>query len=190
MIAAVLAVLISTSPHNYSIRMGGTEGAANTPDPIVYNAWKPGFEPMRFVKLENGGTTDVVNPWLTVSGKGDWRTVKSMVREALAACGDPTSYRDKARAIWEWRRVHRFHATTGDLEVRDPVKLFNVYNLGLCGDVAAVLMELWRTAGLPSRRSYASNSLPTLCDYDGAHTGDFPLHRSAGRSTSRVFHCG
>jgi hypothetical protein len=227
MILAAVAVLISSATHNYTLHLGGTEDAANTRDPIVYPAWKPGYEPMRSVKLENVGDTDVVNPWLTVNGKGDWRTVKLIVREALGSYGNPASDRDKARAIWEWMRLHRFHATTGDLEVRDPVKLFNVYGFGLCGDVAPVLMELWRNAGIPSRRgypighcvaeawydggwhmldsdesvffldrdnrtilpekavardhdlarrAYASNSIPTLYDYDGTHTGDFPSH--------------
>ncbi len=149
--------------------MGGTADAANTRDPIVYAAWKPGYEPMRAVKLENAGETDVVNPWLTVNGKGDWRTTAKIAQEALRRFGDPASMsdRDKARAIWEFLRRNRFHATTGDLEVRDPVKMFNVYGFSLCGDNAPVLMELWQSAGLKTRRGYPVGHCVAEAWYEG-----------------------
>ena len=147
---------ITAARHEYSLRLGGTVDAPNTRDPIVYAAWKQGFDPMRSVKLENTGDTDVVNPWVLVNGKRNWRTTADIVAEALRAYGDPAKMTDaeKARAIWEFLRRHRFHATTGDLEVRDPVKMFNVYGFALCGDNAPVLMDLWRTAGIPSRRGF------------------------------------
>jgi hypothetical protein len=161
---------VTAAPYEYTIQMGGTEDAANTRDPIVYAAWKPGFEPMRSVRLENTGDTDIVNPWITVNGKGDWRTTASIAREALRSYGDPAamSNAEKARAIWEFVRRHRFHATTGDLEVRDPVKMLNVYGYALCGDNAAVLMELWRSVGLPARRGYPIAHCVSEAWYDGA----------------------
>jgi hypothetical protein len=160
---------VEASRYEYTLRMGGTEDAANTRDPIVYAAWKPGYEPMRSVKLENTGTADVVNPWLTVNGKRNWRTVADIVAEALGTYGDPAAMtdRDKARAIWEFFRTHRFHATTGDLDVRDPVKMLNVYGFALCGDNAPVLMELWRAAGLRARRGYPIAHCVSETWYDG-----------------------
>lgn len=160
---------VTASRSEYVIRMGGTEDAENTRDPIVYPAWKPGYEPMRSVRLDNTGETDVVNPWLVVNGKRNWRTVADIVREALAFYGDPAamSDREKARAIWEFFRRHRFHATTGDLDVRDPVKMLNVYGFALCGDNAPVLMELWRAAGLPARRGYPIAHCVSETWYDG-----------------------
>jgi len=154
---------------SYTIQMGGTEDASNTRDPIVYPAWKPGYEPMRSVKLENTGDTDVVNPRLVVNGKRNWRTVADIVSEALRTYGDPgpMSEREKARAIWEFFRTNRFHATTGDLDVRDPVKMLNVYGFALCGDNAPVLMELWRAAGLRARRGYPIAHCVSEAWYDG-----------------------
>jgi Putative Ig domain/Transglutaminase-like superfamily len=160
---------VTVPRYEYTIQMGGTEDAANTRDPVVYAAWKPGFEPMRSVRLENTGDTDVVNPWILVNGKGDWRTTASIAEEALRSYGDPAAMSDaeKARAIWEFVRRRRFHATTGDLEVRDPVKMLNVYGYALCGDNAAVLMELWRTVGLPARRAYPIAHCVSEAWYDG-----------------------
>ncbi|HTT63702.1 MAG TPA: hypothetical protein VMG35_17740, partial [Bryobacteraceae bacterium] len=67
---------ITSSQHGYTLHLGGTVDAANTRDPIVYAAWHQGFEPMRSVKLENTGSTDVVNPWILVNGKRNWRTTR------------------------------------------------------------------------------------------------------------------
>ena len=93
----------------------------------------------------------MVNPWVLVNGKRNWRTAADIADEALRSYGDPKRMTDaeKARAIWDFQRHHRFHATTGDLEVRDPVKLYNVYGYALCGDNAPVLADLWRIGRLP-----------------------------------------
>ena len=147
---------ISSARHEYSVRLGGTVDGASTRDPIVYAAWKQGFDPMRTVRLENTGDTDVVNPWLLANGKRNWRTTADIAGEAMRTYGDPARMSDgeKARAIFEFLRRNRFHATTGDFEVRDPVKMFNVYGFSLCGDNAPVLMDLWRAAGLRARRGF------------------------------------
>ena len=160
---------ISSARHEYTLRLGGNMDAANTRDPIVYAAWKQGFDPMRSVRIENTGSTDVVNPWLLVNGKRNWRTAEDIVHEALAAYGDPGHMTDgeKARAIWEFLRRHRFHATTGNFEVRDPVKMFNVYGFALCGDNAPVLMDLWRLAGLKARRGFPIGHCVVEAWYDG-----------------------
>jgi len=47
--------------------------------------------------------------------------------------------------------THRFHASTGDNEVNDPVKVFNVYGYTTCGNDSICLAGLWRTAGFPVR---------------------------------------
>jgi hypothetical protein len=143
--------------------------ATNTRDPIVYAAWRQGFEPMRSLKLENMGDTDIVNPWVTVNGKRDWRSTQSIVSEALRAYGEPArmTQAEKARAIWEFLRRHRFHATTGDFEVRDPVKMLNVYGFSLCGDNAPALMDLWRAAGLQTRRGFPIGHCVAEVWYDG-----------------------
>ena len=144
------------SQHEFKLRMGGTVDGENSRDPIVYNAWKTRFEPMRYVRLENVGDRDIVNPWVSVNGKRNWRTAKDIADEAVRSYGDPKQLTDaeKVRAIWDFQRQHRFHATTGDMEVRDPVKMFNVYGYSLCGDNAPVLSDLWRTQGFQTRRGF------------------------------------
>ncbi|HEU0142005.1 MAG TPA: putative Ig domain-containing protein [Bryobacteraceae bacterium] len=161
---------LDSSPQQYNLRLEGTVDAANTRDPIVYAAWNQVFDPMRSVKVENTGDTDVINPWITVNGKRDWRTTKAIAEEALRTYGDPATMSDgeKARAIWEFLRRNRFHATTGDFEVRDPVKMLNVYGFSLCGDNAPALMDLWRSAGLKTRRGFPIGHCVAEAWYDGA----------------------
>src|SRR5208283_3414471 len=161
---------IASSPYEFTLHLGGTVDGENTRDPIVYSAWKHGFEPMRFVRLENVGETDVVNPWVLVNGKRDWRTTASIANEALRAHGDPQTMTDaqKAQALWDFLRHHRFHATTGDLEVRDPVKLLNVYGYGLCGESATAMADILRAAGFRTRRGYPIGHCVTEAWYGGA----------------------
>ena len=162
--------VLTSSPHQYRIRMAGTVDGINTRDPVIYKPWKQGFEPMRLVRLENIGVTEIVNPWVIVNDKRDWRTAEAIVAEALRSYGNPATMtdRDRARAIYEFVRTHRFHATTGDFEVRDPVKLFNVYGYALCGDNAPALMDLWRLAGLKVRRGFPNGHCVSEAWYEGA----------------------
>ena len=74
-----------------------------------------------------------------------------------------------ARAIWEFRRRTRFHATTWDGECSDAVKALNVYGYTLCGDEALVINDLWKAAGLTTRRGYPVGHCVTEVFYDGAY---------------------
>jgi len=102
--------------------------------PISYGAYHQGWQPSRFMRFENIGDTDVVNPWVAVNGKRNWRTLKDIADEATAGFAGE---RERARAVWEFQRNHRFHATTWDRE---------------CDD-AAVMSDLWKAAGLRTRRA-------------------------------------
>jgi hypothetical protein len=161
---------VAASSHTYRLTLGGVLDAANTRSPVGYGACSQAFEPMRSVTLENVGERDVVNPWILVNGKRRWRTAKEIALEALASYGDPAKMTEgeKARAIWEYQRHHRFHATTWDREVQDPVKLYNVYGYTLCGDEAIVLSDLWRLAGLKVRRGFPTGHVVSEVWYDGA----------------------
>ncbi|MBM4043436.1 MAG: hypothetical protein FJ290_33535, partial [Planctomycetes bacterium] len=125
--------LVTSDRHEYVVRFGGLVDGAMTRMPISYGAYHQGWQPNLFARIENVGETDVVNPWLTVNSRGDWRTVQKIAEEATRGC---QSDAEKARAIWEWERHHRFHATTWDGEVSDAVKAHNVYGYTLCGDDA------------------------------------------------------
>ena len=74
---------------------------------------------------------------------------------------------EKARALWEFLRRNRFHATTGDFEVRDPVKMFNVYGFALCGDNAPRPHGPVAAAGLRARRGFPIGHCVVEAWYDG-----------------------
>ena len=89
-------------------------------------------------------TTDVINPWLS-NGRNDFRSLKEIVAGALRP---GMTDREKAIALWRLQTTHRFHASTGDNEVNDPVKVFNVYGYTTCGNDSICLAGLWRDGGL------------------------------------------
>ncbi len=157
---------INRSGFSYSIRMRSEVDGFMTRDPIGYAAFRQGWQPNLFVRLENVGETDVVNPWILVNGRRDWRTIQAIVREATRGY---TTDADKARAIWEFTRHHRFHATTWDNENNDAVKVFNVYGYTLCGNDANVIADLWRAAGLKTRRGYPIGHCVSEAFYRGAY---------------------
>ncbi len=157
---------LSASPAAYTVAVAGEVDDSLTREPVGYAAYQQGWQLNRFVRLENRGDTDVVNPWLSVDGRARWGTTAEI---AAAAVGAYTEDRDRARAIWEFTRRQRFHATTWDAEVQDPVKVFNVYGYTLCGDDAQVIADLWKAAGLQTRRGYPVGHCVSEVFYDGAY---------------------
>ncbi len=144
-------VEVTAARHEYGIQFAGTVDGRMTRSPIGYAAFAQGWQPNRSVLIENLGTTDLQNPRLVVNGRGDWRTLASIVAGATRGW---TSDADRARAIWEFVRRQRFHACTWDNECNDAVKALNVYGYTLCGNQALVLSDLWKAAGLKTRRGY------------------------------------
>ncbi len=140
--------VVAASGHEYTITMGGTLDGPTTRDPIGYQPWSQGFEPMRAVRLANAGDTVVVNPWIFTNDRGCWRTVRELVDHVTAPC---ESELDRALALWWWETRHRWHFTTGDGHNLDPVKVWNIFGHTLCGNDAYVLADCWRTAGLRTR---------------------------------------
>lgn len=158
--------VITSDRKEYTIDFGDTVDGTMTRMPIGYAAFVQGWQPNRSVKIENIGQTDVKNPWLTVNGRGDWRTLDSIVAEATRGWTTPA---DKARAIWEFVRRRRFHACTWDGECSDALKALNVYGYTLCGNQARVIKDLWHAAGLETRRCYPIGHVVTEVFYDGAY---------------------
>jgi hypothetical protein len=128
----------------YRVRQDGTMDGANCRSPIGggFAIWEQTWESNRAVRLENVGDSDVINPWLS-NGQNDFRTVREIVSSAVRP---GMSDREKAVALWRLQTTHRFHATTGDNEVNDPVKVFNVYGYTTCGNDSICLAGLWRAA--------------------------------------------
>ncbi len=166
---------ISSSPHQYSITQRGTMDGYNCCSPIGCSPWTQAWESNRSVRLENIGEADVVNPWLS-NGRNHFRTIDELI---ATACEPGMTDREKVLAIYTLQRRHRFHATTGDDEVNNPVKVFNVYGYTLCGNDATCLAGLWRSAGMPARGARPtseSHSVSEVFFDDKWHLVDGDLH--------------
>ena len=157
---------ITDKAHTYTVTMGGTLDGVNTRDPVGYSPYGQAFEPNHSVRMENVGDTDVVNPWIVVNGKRDWRSIDHILAEII---DDGMSDAEKARAIWEFARTHRYHTTCASDEVKDTVKMLNVYGYTLCWDEAYTVSNLWQAAGLKIRRGYPHGHCTTEVFYDGAY---------------------
>lgn len=158
--------IITSSSHAYRVKMAGKIDGVMMRMPISYGAYFQGWQPNRFMRLENIGDTDVVNPWITVNGKRNWRRLNDIAEDAI---GGYTTERGKARAIWEFQRNHRFHATTWDKESNDAVKVYNIYGYTLCGNDAQVISDLWKAAGLRTRRGYPVGHVVAEAFYNGEY---------------------
>ena len=120
---------------------------------------------MREARIENIGDTPVVNPWLIVNDRRDWRTVEKIIAEATRGCAND---RERAIAIWRFVINHRFHATPNDGDNIDPVRQFNVYGYSLCGDIAQTIRQLWKVAGFKTRCGRPHGHCLTEVWFDGA----------------------
>src|SRR5262249_1197645 len=156
---------ITDAKQEYRIQHGGTMDGTNCRSPIGggFGVWEQSWESNRAVRLENVGTTDVINPWLS-NGRNDFRTLKELVAGALRP---RMTDREKAIALWQLQTTPRFHASTTDAEVNDPVKVFNVYGYTTCGDDSVCLAGLWRTAGFKVRPARVVGHCITQVHYDG-----------------------
>src|SRR5215472_17574101 len=90
----------------YDIVQGGTMDGENCRTP--HGVWQPfqqTWESNQQVRIENIGTADIVNPWLS-NGRNDFRSVKEIVARVLTP---GMTDRDKATALW-WQEIqYRFH---------------------------------------------------------------------------------
>ncbi len=130
----------------YVVKQGGTMDGRNCRSPnSAYSPFQQTWESNRSVRMENIGQTDVINPWLS-NGRNNFRTMDEIVAAAVRPdMSDP----EKAYALW-WQEIqYRYHWQNVDnVEVCDPVKVFNVYGFNTCGNDSICLAGLWRKAGL------------------------------------------
>jgi hypothetical protein len=156
---------IATARQEYRVTHGGTMDGTNCRSPIggSFGVWDQTWESNRAMRMENVGDTDVIDPWLS-NGRNDFRTLQEMAAGALRP---GMTDREKALALWQFQTTHRFHATTGDPEVNDPVKALNVYGYTTCGDDSICLAGLWKTAGFKVRPARVVGHCITQVHYDG-----------------------
>jgi hypothetical protein len=88
---------ITSSPFSYTITQGGTmDGKMCTTLPGVWEPYEQTWESNRSIRMENVGTTNVINPWLKI-GPIDFfsqQTIADSVVEGLS------TEREKAIAIF------------------------------------------------------------------------------------------
>lgn len=157
--------IITEAPHSYDISFQGTVDGRMTRSPIGYGAFTQGWQPNRSVVIENLGDDDVVNPWITVNGRIRPRNLQEyadLVAQPYEADAD------RARALWEFHRRHRFHATTWCRDNTDAIKILHVYGYSLCGNEAQVMNDIWKAAGFEVRRGRPIGHCVTEVFYDGA----------------------
>ncbi|MEA3402363.1 MAG: hypothetical protein U9R79_14090, partial [Armatimonadota bacterium] len=137
---------IASGHHEYDIVMGGTVDMDNSLTRSHGNI-EVAFQPNISVTIENTGDVPVVNPRLVVNGRGNWYTLAGMVEEWTRGA---TTDQEKAYLIWENARHNRYHQSPlfRSVETFDPVKMFNVYGLNLCGQVGNAVTSLFLAAGL------------------------------------------
>jgi acetyl esterase/lipase len=156
---------VTAAKQEYRVTHGGTMDGTNCRSPIggSFGVWDQTWESNRAVRMENVGETDVVNPWLS-NGRNDFRSLGEIVAGALKP---GMTDREKAIALWRLQTARRFHASTGDAEANDPVKVFNVYGYTTCGDDSICLAGLWKTAGFKVRPARTPGHCITQVNFDG-----------------------
>jgi hypothetical protein len=159
---------ISVGRHVYVVRQGGTMDGTNCRSPIGVGmsdgpAIEQTWESNRAVRLENTGTTDVINPWLS-NGRNNFRTLDEIV---AAAVKSGMTDREKAHALWFQEIGHRYHWGGDNNELGDPVKVFNIYGHNTCGNDSICLAGLWKRAGLRVTPARVVGHCVTQAYFDG-----------------------
>lgn len=154
---------ISGARGGYTIEHGGTMDGENSRYPLGVLPPPQAFESNLSVTIENVGETDVVNPWLS-----NHRTTFRSSAELVASVIRPgMTDEEKALAIW-WKAMSlRFHGDAHE-EEDSPMRVLHGYGFNTCGGMTAILMQLWRHAGLQSRMNVLPFHVVGEVKYAGA----------------------
>jgi len=169
---------ITEGRQKYTVVQGGTMDGQNCRTPMSCGMAREGafyqtWESNRWVRMENVGETDVVNPWLS-NGRNNFRTVDEIVNAALAP---GMTGAEKAFAIWFQEIRYRHHSGGDNNELGDPVKVFNVYGFNTCGNDSICIGTLLKAAGLKAAPARALGHCISQAFYDNAwHFLDGDLH--------------
>ena len=142
--------LIDSPEHDYTITLGGTVDMDNTTT-RGYPLYEVAFQPNISLEIENTGETPVEAPRIVINGLRDWRTIDSMIAEAVRGAANA---QDSLFMLYEFARSNRYHDRPlfqGD-ELHDPVKHFNMYAAGFCDDIGRVMCALAYGAGFTQER--------------------------------------
>jgi len=156
--------VISASHSSYEIRVAGLVDGINTKKPEGYFATIEKWQPNQFIRIENTGTQNVVNPRIYANNQGPWQNIAQMVQQAIRGANTPE---EKARAVYEFVRHQVFHGAMGDN--RDPVRILNGFGYSLCGGDTNVLRILWGQLGIQNRGSGAIGHVTAEAFYNNSY---------------------
>lgn len=177
--------------HKYTVFQSGTMDGHNCRSPMGCGIAREGaflqtWESNRSVRMENVGSVDMVNPWLS-NGHNNFRSVEEIVSSAVSP---GMTDADKAFVLWFQEIRYRHHSPGDNNELGDPVKVFNVYGYNTCGNDSICLATLWRKAGLKVALGTAP---PAQVSWDAASNSyirrrdlQWPLGVSSGFLEGRV----
>ena len=164
--------------YKYTVLQSGMMDGRNCRSPMGCGIAREGaflqtWESNRSVRMENIGSADVVNPWLS-NGRNNFRSVEEIVSSAVSP---GMTDADKAFALWFQEIQYRHHSPGDNGELGDPVKVFNVYGYNTCGNDSICLATLWREAGLKVAPARALGHCISQAFYDGGwHFYDGDMH--------------
>ncbi|MDO9542670.1 MAG: hypothetical protein Q7J98_10150 [Kiritimatiellia bacterium] len=146
-------VLSPQQPVAFGVTVQGkSDGPMYADPPGTFLPWRQKFYNSVSISIENKGREVVKSPWIVKTGEVNLFSIDAIV-EGILKPG--MSDGEKARGIYEFDQAHRFHdyPQNGGEHV-DPVKYYNVYGYGICGDDAVVLTTLYQKAGLKPRAGW------------------------------------
>lgn len=172
------AVLATGSAYNYVLNVGGTLDEFNTTNYRAhYGAYRQvmrGFQPNQYLMIENVGTSNVVDPQITVNGRRQWFSAESIVNsvtrpgmadahKAMALFEHVASYdtscHDNNRRVGPELPEDETNLNVGQFqELADPVKAANAYYCSGCSQLSSNLVVLARKAGFQARVLWVSPS--------------------------------
>ncbi|MBI4025212.1 MAG: transglutaminase domain-containing protein [Verrucomicrobia bacterium] len=156
----------SQRPETFNIEIKGrSDGPMYADPPGAFFPWRQTFYNNIAVSIENKGKEIVRNPWITKVGGVNFFSMDTILASLITP---GMSDKEKARAIYELDQKNRFHDTPQNGDNLDPVKYYNVYGYGICGDDATALTALYQRAGLKTRAGWPMGHSTVEVFYDNA----------------------
>jgi hypothetical protein len=137
---------ITSAPFTYSITQGGTmDGKMCTTLPGVWEPYEQIWESNRSIRMENVGTSNVINPWLKI-GPMDFFSQQTIANSVVKGL---STEREKALAIFYFYITHRYHKGNGDNTAQGDVsQAINVFGFNTCGNSTLCISDLLDKVGM------------------------------------------
>jgi len=140
--------IITQSPDTQMIYMDGYLDGENTWDIRSPAGIKSlGFQPMRFVKIENLDTNLVLFPRNITNNKRNWFRYSLIWEEATRGCFTP---KEKAMGLYNLLCRYNQHWASAEYDFVNPIVQLCGYGYGLCDDISISIAHITQAAGYPA----------------------------------------